>query len=36
MELTNKEFRAYFRNVFGLRIRHVDLYRIALVVDDVF
>lgn len=30
MELTNKEFRAYFRNVFGLRIRHVDLYRIAL------
>lgn len=30
MELTNKEFRAYFRNVFGLRIRHVDLYKTAL------
>lgn len=30
MELTDKEFRAYFRNVFGLRIRHVDLYKIAL------
>lgn len=31
MTLTDKQIRTYFRNVFGFRVRHVDLYRTALI-----
>lgn len=31
MTLTDKQIRTYFKNVFGFRIRHVDLFRTALI-----
>ena len=31
MERTNKEIRAFFRNVFGLRIQNTELYKVALI-----
>lgn len=31
MTLTDKQIRTYFKNVFGFRVRHVDLYRTALI-----
>ncbi len=31
MELSDKQIRSYFKNIFGFRVRHVDLYRTALL-----
>ena len=31
MPLTDKEIRTYFKNIFGFRIRHVNLFRTALM-----
>lgn len=31
MPLSDKEIRTYFKNIFGFRIRHVNLFRTALV-----
>lgn len=31
MERTGKEIRTFFRNVFGLRIKHTDVYKVALI-----
>ena len=31
MTLTDKQIRSYFKNVFGFRVRHVDLFRTALI-----
>lgn len=35
MPLTDKEIRTYFKNIFGFRIRHVNLYRTALMHRSV-
>ena len=35
MELTDQEIRSYFKNIFGFRVRHVDLYRTALMHRSV-
>lgn len=31
MERTGKEIRAFFRNVFGLRVRNLEIYKVALI-----
>ena len=31
MSLTDKQIRSYFKNIFGFRVRHVDLFRKALL-----
>jgi ribonuclease-3 len=31
MSLTDKEIRTYFKNIFGFRVRHVNLFRTALM-----
>ncbi len=31
MNLTDKQIRSYFKNIFGFRVRHVDLFRKALL-----
>ena len=31
MNLTDKQIRSYFKNIFGFRIRHVNLFRKALL-----
>ena len=31
MPLTDKEIRSYFKNIFGFRVRHVNLFRTALM-----
>jgi ribonuclease-3 len=31
MPLTDKEIRTYFKNIFGFRVRHVNLFRTALM-----
>ena len=31
MEHTDKEIRAFFRNVFGLRVKNTELYKVALI-----
>ena len=35
MPLTDKEIRTYFKNIFGFRIRHVNLFRTALMHRSV-
>jgi ribonuclease-3 len=35
MTLTDRQIRTYFKNIFGFRIRHVDLFRTALVHRSV-
>lgn len=35
MQLTDKQIRSYFKNVFGFRVRHVDLFRKALMHRSV-
>jgi len=35
MTLTDKQIRTYFKNIFGFRVRHVDLFRKALMHRSV-
>lgn len=35
MSLTDRQIRTYFKNIFGFRVRHVDLYRTALMHRSV-
>ena len=35
MTLTDRQIRTYFKNIFGFRIRHVDLFRTALMHRSV-
>lgn len=35
MSLTDKQIRTYFKNIFGFRIRHINLYRTALMHRSV-
>lgn len=35
MSLTDKQIRTYFKNIFGFRVRHVNLFRTALVHRSV-
>lgn len=35
MSLTDKQIRTYFKNIFGFRIRHVNLFRTALLHRSV-
>ena len=35
MSLTDRQIKTYFKNIFGFRVRHVDLYRTALMHRSV-